>query len=109
MMSENGFNGRAERGFTILEVLVAVMILGMAYLVVLQSFSLSMRNIERIDRNGSSRFEAMLNMEKHFLSANIEEDGEEVEGEVYVEDSSRRVVQFTDENNLLFSLKMEKQ
>ena len=96
-------------GFTIMEVLVAVTILGMAYLVVLQSFSISMRNIDRIERSGSTKFAAMLEMERHFLPVNMQEDGEEVEGEVLVEDSSRRLVEFTDENGLLFSLKLEMQ
>lgn len=94
-------------GFTLMEVLVAVTILGMAYLVILQSFSLSMRNIDRIDRSGSSKFGAMLEMEKHLLADNMGENGEEVEGELYVEDSSMRVMEFTDGAGLLFSLKME--
>ncbi|MBU0482373.1 MAG: prepilin-type N-terminal cleavage/methylation domain-containing protein [Proteobacteria bacterium] len=95
-------------GFTIMEVLVAVTILGMAYLVILQSFSLSMQNIGRIDRSGSSRFEAMLEMEKHFLDITSDEEGEEAEGEIFVEDDSLKVIQFTDRQGLLFSLKLEK-
>ncbi len=94
-------------GFTIMEVLVAVTILGMAYLVVLQSFSVSMRNIERIDRSGYTKFEAMLEMDKQFLAVNMQSDGEQVDGEVFVEDSIIRVMAFTDENGLLFSLKRE--
>lgn len=41
------FNDRD--GFTILEVLVAVVILSLAYVAVLQSFSLSLRNIGKIE------------------------------------------------------------
>jgi len=38
-----------RHGFTILEVLVAVVILSLAYVSVLQSFSLSLRNIGKIE------------------------------------------------------------
>jgi len=38
----------SQNGFTLLEVLVAVVILGLAYVTLLESFSLSSRNIHRL-------------------------------------------------------------
>ena len=73
--------GRAT-GFTLLEVLLAVTILGMAYLAIMQNFSMSLQNIERLDRGGSKLFMAQLELEKHFLVRNL---GEEVAGEIFVE------------------------
>lgn len=43
-----------QQGFTLLEVMVAVVILGLSYVAILQSFSLSARNIIRVEE---SRFD----------------------------------------------------
>lgn len=83
-------------GFTLLEVLLAVTILGMAYLAIMQNFSVSLRNIERLDQKGSQLFLAQLELEKHFLGRNV---GEEVSGEVFVEGSKYMVMQITDEES----------
>lgn len=42
--------GHFQQGFTLLEVLVAVIILGLAYVAVLQSFSQSGANIARLEK-----------------------------------------------------------
>ena len=71
---------KGSSGFTLLEVLLAVTILGMAYLAIMQNFSMSLKNIERIERNGEKFFAAQLEMEKHFLVRNI---GEGVDGDIF--------------------------
>ena len=76
-------------GFTLLEILVAVAILGMAYLVILQNFSVSLRNIVRLERNGMRLLSAQLEMDKHFIIDNIDE---EPSGEIFVEDGSYKVI-----------------
>jgi type II secretion system protein I len=83
-------------GFTLLEVLLAVTILGMAYLAIMQNFSMSLQNIERLERNGSRLFVAQLEMEKHFLARNL---GEEVTGEIFVEGGKYMIVLLTDEES----------
>ena len=83
-------------GFTLLEVLLAVTILGMAYLAIMQNFSMSLQNIERLERNGSQLFMAQSEMEKHFLARNL---GEEVTGEVFVEGGKYMIIQLTDEES----------
>ncbi len=83
-------------GFTLLEVLLAVTILGMAYLAIMQNFSMSLQNIERLDRHGSQLFMAQLEMEKHFLARNI---GEEANGEIFAEGGKYMVMLLTDEES----------
>jgi prepilin-type N-terminal cleavage/methylation domain-containing protein len=76
-------------GFTLLEILVAVAILGMAYLVILQNFSLSLQNISRLERNGLQLLAVQLEMDRHFIIENIDD---EPTGEVFVEDGSYKVL-----------------
>lgn len=77
-------------GFTLLEVLVAVTILGMAYLAILQNFSTSLSNISRVERNSERFLTVQLEMDKHFLADNIDDD--ELDGEVYVEGLKYKVL-----------------
>ena len=76
-------------GFTLLEILVAVAILGMAYLVILQNFSVSLQNIVRLERNGMRLLSAQLEMDKHFVTEDIDE---EPAGEIFVEDGGYKVL-----------------
>ena len=52
-----------DSGFTLLEILLAVAILGMAYLAVLQNFSISLRNIDRLGRGNLRDFRGLLSLE----------------------------------------------
>jgi prepilin-type N-terminal cleavage/methylation domain-containing protein len=85
-----------DAGFTLLEVLLAVTILGMAYLAIMQNFSVSLQNIERLDRHGDQLFSAQLEMEKHFLVRNL---GEEVTGEIFVEGDKYMIMLVTDDES----------
>ncbi|MEN8134912.1 MAG: type II secretion system protein [Thermodesulfobacteriota bacterium] len=91
-------------GFTLLEVLLAVTILGIAYLAIMQNFSMSLQNIERLDRNGGQLFMAQLELEKHFLGHNL---GEEVAGEVFVEGGKYMIVLAEDESGKLTTLSLK--
>jgi type II secretory pathway pseudopilin PulG len=86
--------GKTEAaGFMLLEVLLATTILGLAYVAIAQNFSQSMRNIERLERNAAQLFGAQIEMEKHFLPANIDED---IDGAVFVEGNKYRIKLLTD-------------
>jgi len=64
----------ACRGFTVLEILVAVVILGLAYVAVLQNFSLSARNITRMEEVRSSMFANALAFEAQIAKADAGEE-----------------------------------
>ena len=55
---------RAPKGFTLLEVVVAVVILGLAYVAILQNFSFSSRNIARLQDSRTATFENSLEFEE---------------------------------------------
>lgn len=95
-MITGGGRKDAPAGFTLLEILVAVTILGMAYLVILQNFSMSLRNIERIEVTGGRNFASELEMEKHFMAHDV---GEEVDGEVFVKGGKYQVVMLASESD----------
>ncbi len=57
------YGERGDGGFTVLEVLVAVVILGLAYVAVLQNFSLSMRNAGRVEEVRDAVFAEMVAFE----------------------------------------------
>ncbi len=72
---------KTEKGFTLIEVLVAVIILGFAYVAILENFSVSMRYIVRIEKSRNHYFESMLAFEQQ-----LDPQEDEEESEVLVED-----------------------
>jgi prepilin-type N-terminal cleavage/methylation domain-containing protein len=70
---------RAEiDGFTLLEVLVAVMILGLSYVAVLQSFSLSMQKIQHLETKRIEIFDNLLGFEEEArFTGDFDNDEEE--------------------------------
>lgn len=84
-----------ERGFTLLEILVAVAILGLAYLVILQNFSLSFRNLQRVEQSWGRDFTAQLTRERDFLVIPTAADAEPLVGEIYVQGAVWQLVVVT--------------
>jgi len=69
-------------GFTLMEILVAVAILAMAYLVVLQNFSLSFRKLDRLERGWRRDFAALLAREPDFRTIPLKKEVEPLTGEI---------------------------
>lgn len=83
----------AEKGFTLLEILVAVAILGLAYLTIIENFSQSFRNLERVEKAWQRDFTAILARELDFMV--IPTKKEEVEplvGELYLKGEAYQLV-----------------
>ncbi|MBU0675809.1 MAG: type II secretion system GspH family protein [Proteobacteria bacterium] len=98
-----------QGGFTILEILIAVTILGMAYLVVLQNFSVSLRNIERAATKGSDLFTDTLTLEKLLLAQRLNDGGEHIDGELYLEGETFQILLVKGElDSALTTLVLEK-
>ena len=98
---------RTDKGFTILEVLVAVVILGLSYVAILQSFSLSLRNISKIEKQRANLFEELSNL---IHDARFSDDTEdmEVEGEDFIEGHIYRLVLVPSESGGMETLRLEK-
>ncbi len=99
---------RGEQGFTLLEVLIAVVILGLSYVAVLQSFSLSMRNIVRIEEELTADFGESY---RFLLDARFGESGtytEKEPGQDYLVGRQYRLVQISSENGELVTLRLDR-
>lgn len=86
---------RDAGGFTLLEILVAVTILSMAYLVILQNFSLSFRNLEKLERTWRRDFTAVLAQEPDFRAIPVKAEVEPLVGEILVTGTKFQLVQMT--------------
>ena len=100
--------GTKERGFTLIEVLAAVMILGMAYVAILQSFSVSMKNIRRIDTARTTTFETVLAFEHLLRPLDDADDAPDKDLPLFLEGSLYRLVLVSDEEDVLTTLKLER-
>ncbi len=96
---------RHEEGFTLLEVVVAVVILGVAYVAVMQNLSLSTQNILRLQKSGESIFEQALQLEGILLDRDETALGD---AEVYSKGARLQLVVVNSEDNRLKTLKLIK-
>lgn len=94
-----------------LEVMVAVVILGLSYVSILQSFSLSMSNIHKVRRVRAEIFEESLQLAQitKYTGDDLDED-EEYEGEstVFIEGHKFQLVTITSESGEMATLRLEK-
>lgn len=98
----------AERGFTLIEILVAVTIMGLAYVAILQNFSLSARNIVVMEESRTALLNNALAFEKQLLSMDqLERDLSGI-GDSFLEGGRYRLTLVADENNDFETLKLEK-
>ncbi|MEJ2689553.1 MAG: prepilin-type N-terminal cleavage/methylation domain-containing protein [Deltaproteobacteria bacterium] len=95
-----------QRGFTIIEVVVAVIILALAYGTIMQNFSLSLRNIDRADKKQVSVFDQQLQFENQLQQMAFSNEGDG-EGEVFLEGSRYRLMLVRNETGELVSLVAE--
>jgi prepilin-type N-terminal cleavage/methylation domain-containing protein len=103
-------NQAAEQaGFTLLEVLVAVLILGLAYVAVLQNFSISLKNIDKISKTRQAVFEELLifSEDNKFTGGNQLESDEEEEGTLFIEGEKYRLVVVKSNSGELATLKLQ--
>lgn len=97
-----------QRGFTIIEVVVAVIILALAYGTILQNFSLALRNIDRVDKKRTSIFEQQLQFESRLQQMSFSDQGDQGDdGEVFLEGNRYQLVVVRNETGELTSLVTE--
>lgn len=95
---------RHDDGFTLLEVVVAVVILGVAYVAVMQNLSLSTQNIMRIQKSGEGILEQSLQLEGILL----DRDAELGDAEVFSKGERLQLVFVNSGDNQLKTLKLIK-
>lgn len=93
-----------RQGFTLLEVLVAVVILGISYVALLQNFAQSTRTIFRLEQKREKIFTTALQLEEYLRGAN-ENGGIEVDPS-YREGLQYRVILISDEGGEFMTLKL---
>ena len=95
-----------NRGFTLLEVLVAVVILGLAYVAVLQNFSISLRNIARVERAVTTDLEEALLFEQELAILDRDEETEAARGEMYLQGAQLALVEITSRDHSFKTLRI---
>lgn len=100
--------GSREKGFSLLEILVAVTIMGLSYVAILQNFSMSARNIAKMDEGRTALIASSLAFEMTLLS--LDQAGQDAGdgAEVVAEGGRYQLTQITDENDDFMTLKLKK-
>lgn len=103
-----GPQGR-EQGFTLIEIIVAVIIMGLAYVVILQSFSLSARNIAKVEGVRNDLLQYSLEFEQQALDKRLStQEGVEVNEDIFMAGSRYQLLLVSDESEMFMTLRLEK-
>lgn len=96
-----------QQGFTLLEVLVAVVILGLAYVAILQNLSLAFSNIFRLDKKREAILVEELDF-AHGLRAGGQWTDESFSSDIFMEGHKCRLLKILSKNGELETVKLEK-
>jgi prepilin-type N-terminal cleavage/methylation domain-containing protein len=101
MSSLDSGNGLRQQGFTLLEVLVAVLILSLAYVAVLQNFSQSSSNIFRLEKGRTRDMREAMALEQQLR-------GTDLGGEVMVLGQKFSLKKISSKDGELETVRLEK-
>ncbi len=96
-----------SQGFTLLEVLVAVIILGLGYVAILQNFSLSQRNIFRLEERRNKGLISSIEFSQK-LQEVYETEQADSDAEVISEGGKFRLVKIVSDDGELETMVLEK-
>jgi len=94
-----------------MEVLIAVVVLGLAYVALLENFSVSLRQIDRLKRAGQSVLAETMDLDQKLRMGEEEEalpSNKESEAAIFLEGKTHSLVVVTSEQGTFQSLKLEK-
>jgi len=95
-----------NQGFTLIEVLVAVVILGLAYVAVLQNFSVSLRNLARVERAVTTDLEEALLFEQELAILDRGEETAAATGRIYLQGAQLTLVEITSRDRSFKTLRI---
>ena len=101
-------NNNGNKGFTLLEVMTAVLLLGLSYVAVLESFSSSMHRLAKIEEKMEFFFRQDASLRESIKFNGIAMDYEENDNEIFLEGTSYSLSIAVSEKGLLQSLQLHK-
>ncbi len=102
------YNKKGDSGFTLLEVMIAVLLLGLSYVAVLESFSSSMQRLIKLEERLEYLFSEDSQMTRDMRFSGPALDHEDPQGEIFSEGTTYSLIIATSEGNLLQSLQLWK-
>ena len=96
-------------GFTLLEVMIAVLLLSLSYVAVLESFSSSMQRLVKLEKRLEFFFSEDSQMTSNVKFNGPTLDVDTLDGEIFQEGATYLLIVVKSEGGLLQSLKLKKQ
>ncbi len=96
-------NNKKDKGFTLIEVMAAMLILSLAYVACLESFSSSLSQINKLDRH----YNRLQQTEKNILATPLffpTINSEDIAGETYIEGSKYKLILIKPESSFVETL-----
>lgn len=97
-----------EQGFSLLEILVAVTIMGLAYVAILQNFSMSARSIVAMEAERSATMDRSLAFEWTLLALDLGDQDAADGAEILAEGSRYDLALLRDEEDEFMTLRLKK-
>lgn len=97
-----------KSGFSLLEILVAVTIMGLAYVAILQNFSMSSRTIASMERGRAEALASSMAFERTLLSLDQPDKKDDDRGQIVAEGALYSLTQVADETGEFMTLKLQK-
>lgn len=98
---------KIDKGFTLLEVMIAVLLLSLSYVAVLESFSSSMQRLLKLEDRLEYFYSQDSQLNKIIKYSGPAIDLEENEGEVFLEGATYQLSVIDSESGLLQSLQLQ--
>ncbi len=97
-----------QQGFSLIEILVAVTIMGLAYVAILQNFSMSSRSIFAMEEGRAKTLATSMAFEQTLLFMDVEGQDDAAGAEIVASGGRYDLALVTDEEDEFMTLKLKK-